>query len=455
MLSLVKFLILCGFVAIAVSWMVNQEGITVISWAGWQFEMMTNVLISAQIMFILILYLLYRGWTMIINWPSMLSHNWQARRKSKGDRALGLGMVAFAAGDHTLARKQARKAEKILGSGILPDLLSAQAAHAAGDEKAALKYFLALSKQTDTAYFGHIGLMRLQQSKGAGRESISEAKLALSIQPQSIPAMLHLLGSDLQRKDWSSALDRLIVLMARKDIHLADQEGGGGLVTGQLNRPELLAAHLCLFLSKTEDEAIIRLEQALKFAPDFIEAAVRLAKINTDQKPRLVLKRLEKNFKAAPHLQLAKSIAQISGDNPGQLIARLAALADKAKRPDDAKLTVAKMALDNEIWSSASAALSAVSPEGQTNQYFLLQAKLAEKKEEFGDALSIHAQTQARQSAMMNAAHAPHGSSWHCRACGLALKRWQVKCTSCPAIGQVDWCLPILPGRVMRKLTKE
>ena len=75
-------------------------------------------------------------------------------------------MVAFAAGDMKEARKLARRAEKLLGSAVLPDLLSAQTAHATGDDKAALRYFKSLSAQDDTAYFGHLGLMRLYLGQG-------------------------------------------------------------------------------------------------------------------------------------------------------------------------------------------------------------------------------------------------------------------------------------------------
>ena len=98
----------------------------------------------------------------IRNWPKMLSYGWQFRRKTNGERALSLGFVALAAGDSRSAQRQAKKAEKLLGKGLLPDLLAAQAAHLSGDENAARRYFAQLSKQKDTAYYGLIGIMNLQ-----------------------------------------------------------------------------------------------------------------------------------------------------------------------------------------------------------------------------------------------------------------------------------------------------
>ena len=129
MLRLLQFLVLSTLAAILVSWLAKQTGVTIISWAGWQIEMRTSLLVAGLVIAVGVLLLIYRLLRMLFLWPGWLGHNWQARRQKKGERALSLGMVAFAAGDHKMARRQARKAEKLLGSGLLPDLLSAQAAH--------------------------------------------------------------------------------------------------------------------------------------------------------------------------------------------------------------------------------------------------------------------------------------------------------------------------------------
>ena len=90
-------------------------------------------------------------------------------------------MIALAASDYPEAKKQARKAEKLLGSGILSDLLSAQASHGSGDRKAAERYFVSLSKNKDTNYFGYIGLMQLNKMEGNYNASVRAAKNAIKI----------------------------------------------------------------------------------------------------------------------------------------------------------------------------------------------------------------------------------------------------------------------------------
>jgi len=396
---------------------------------------------------------LYRFLRFLILWPGWLGHNWQARRRMKGERALSLGMVAFAAGDHKLARQQARKAEKLLGSGLLSDLLSAQAAHASGDTKAAMRYFTTLSRHEDTAYFGHLGLMRLYQEQGQSTQSLEAAHKALAQSGPTSPAMIRVFADDLEQARWGQALDKLTKFMHQDNAGLSRLGPADGLAQGQLAQPALLAAHLCVLLSETEEKDRQKyLEQALNHTPKMVEAARRLAVLRAESHQKAALKQLETNFKACPHPILAELIAKLSGDNDGQLIARLSALAEAAQASDEARLIAAEQALKRGIWASASALLADVSPAGQTNQYFLLVAQLAEKKQAFSsDPIRADAQDEKgaiienthedeRQKALLAAAHAPHSASWHCHACDTAMLQWDMVCPSCQVLGQIDWC---------------
>ena len=126
MIRLLAFLGFCVLAALIASWLAAQQGVTIINWLGWRVEIMTSLAVTGLFIslggFILFFKILVR----VISWPSWLGHNWRARRRRRGDEALGQGMVAFAAGDMAEARKLARRAERLLGQGILPDLLSAQ-----------------------------------------------------------------------------------------------------------------------------------------------------------------------------------------------------------------------------------------------------------------------------------------------------------------------------------------
>lgn len=450
MIRLAAFLGFCVFAAVLTRWLSAQDGVSVITWLGWRIEVMTSLLVAGLVLGLVLLFVLIRLIATVLSWPSWLGHNWRARRRGRGEHALGQGMVAFAAGDFKEARKLARRAEKLLGAAVLPDLLSAQAAHATGDEKAALRYFKSLSAQSDTAYFGQIGLMRLYLGQGEQERSCAAARAALALNSSSAPAHLVLLAEDLRHENWKAALDRLDRLLSAKDSQTA--KGGPFLpadiahfATGQLNNPHLLAAHLCLRLAEQQDDEarqIRYLQDALRWAPALLEATVRLARLEQNSSPRKALKRVESAFRAAPHARLAGLIADLSADNDGQLIARLSGLAEQAEDKDEARLLVAEAALERGIWASASAALSSVSAAGQTNQYFLLNAELAASRARSLGLEPDSTSVAEREGALLAAAHAPRTRRWQCGGCMTVLPQWQMICPSCAVMGQVDHVLP-------------
>ena len=456
MIRLLAFLGFCVLTALIASWLSAQQGVTVINWLGWRVEMMTSLLVTGLLISFGGLILIVKLLVSVISWPSWLGYNWRARRRRRGDEALGQGMVAFAAGDMAEARKLARRAERLLGQGVLPDLLSAQTANATGDDRAARRYFKSLSAQSGTAYFGHLGLMRLHLSQGELEKGCMAARAALTIKADSTPANLVLLSEDLNRENWKSALDRLERVLSPKDsfftvassqkytqpLLLSDT---AHFAAGQLNKPELLAAHLCLRLAEQQKDDKSRhsyLAKALNWSPSFLEAIIRLARLEAASSSRKALKRLETAFKAVPHQRLANQIAEVASDNDGQFVARLSGLAEQATYKDEARLIVAEAALKRGIWASASSALHAVSQNGHSNQYYLLNAELANKRAESLGQLPDDQSAAEREGALLAAAHAPRARRWQCGACETIVPQWQMDCPSCKIIGQIDLLAP-------------
>ncbi len=456
MFRLLVFLGFCVLAAFIASWLSAQQGATVINWLGWRVEMMTSLLVTGLFICLGGLILFFKLLVSVISWPSWLGHNWRARRRRRGDDALGQGMVAFAAGDMVEARKLARRAERLLGQGVLPDLLSAQTASATGDDRAARRYFKSLSAQSGTAYFGHLGLMRLHLAQGELKKGCMAARAALTIKADSTPANLVLLSEDLNRENWKSALERLEIVLSSKDSFLTEassQKNTQPLLSsdmthfaaGQLNKPELLAAHLCLRLAEQQEDDKSRrkyLAKALDWCPSFLEAIIRLARLEAVSSPRKALKRLETAFKAVPHKRLSNQIAEVASDNDGQFVARLCGLAEQATYKDEAHLIVAEAALKRGIWASASSALHAVSQNGHSNQYYLLNAELADKRAKSLGQFSDDKSIAEREGALLAAAHAPRARRWQCGACDTIVPQWQMDCPSCKIIGQIDLLAP-------------
>ena len=456
MIRLLAFLGFCALTALIASWLSAQQGVTVINWLGWRVEMMTSLLVTGLLISFGGLILIAKLLVSVTSWPSWLGYNWQARRRRRGNEALGQGMVAFAAGDITEARKLAQRAERLLGQGVLPDLLSAQTAHAIGDDRAARRYFKSLSAQPGTAYFGHLGLMRLHLDQGEIEKSCMAARAAITIKADSTPANLVLLSEDLHRGNWKSALHRLEALLSSKNSFFKETRSQKNTLpllpsdtahfrTGQLNKPELLAAHLCLRLAdqqKDDKDRQSYLAKALDWSPSFLEAIIRLARLEAASSSRKALKRLETAFKAFPHQRLANEIAEVALDNDGHFVARLSGLAEQAANKDEARLIVAEAALKRGIWASASSALQSVSQKGHSNQYFLLNVELADKRAKSLGQILDDKSAAERERALLAAAHAPRASGWQCGACRTVVPQWQMDCPSCKIIGQIDLLTP-------------
>ena len=123
----------------------------------------------------------------LLNLPAWLGRNLARRRTDSGHRALALGLMAVSAGEPDEARRQAARAQR-LSAPHLTDLLSAQAAHLAGDSQAAGRYFTSLTRDRDTAFLGHIGLARLALEDDRTDDALASARQALGLRPKSAMA---------------------------------------------------------------------------------------------------------------------------------------------------------------------------------------------------------------------------------------------------------------------------
>ena len=169
----------------AANWLMSQPGNLSIEWLGWQMEMPSSLAVTLVVGFALIVVFFDRLLRMLRSMPGFLGGRWRERRETAGHRALTLGLMAVSAGEPVEARRQAARARRLLNSPQLAALLSAQAAHLAGDHAAARRYFTALIDDQNTAFLGQIGLMRLAVDSKDSPAALMAARKALDLKPQS------------------------------------------------------------------------------------------------------------------------------------------------------------------------------------------------------------------------------------------------------------------------------
>ena len=435
-LSWLAIALLVGFGA---SWLSGQEGMTTITWLGHRAEVQSSFLVVAILSLCVAGILVDRIIRALIRWPSLFSAGWQARRRAKGETALSLGFVALAAGDNRAARKQAKRAEKLLERGVLTDLLVAQSSYAAGDATAAARYFKKLAAEKQTAYFGQLGLMRLYQSQQKNDKDIADnallaAQKAFALDPTSAEAAHFILQKALADRHWQQALSCLQVYMSEATSReTADLAGAKDLYVRLMTQ---LASE-----AETQKQTISYAQQALRERADFAPAAALLCEAlqaKGDQKG--ALKVAEKAFRSFPHPFSLDVLRGLRAENDGQFISYVAKLASKSERPDEGYLAVADFAITSGIWASASQMLSQISDRFvRHNHYYMIKAAIAKGIDD----------EAAHQEALQQAAMAPRAGQWRCQSCASVFEAYHFDCAHCHANGQIIWHWPLQQGAAL------
>ena len=422
MIQIIRLIFTGALVALVVSWFNQQTGLSLIQWLGYEIQISTSLLVGLVIAFVVIIMLFARLWRLIQNWPKMMAHGWQYRRRTNGERALGLGLVALAAGDSRSAQKQAKKAEKLLGRGLLPDLLAAQAAHLAGDKNAARRYFAQLSKHKDTAYYGLIGIMNLQFQNNDPERSLVAAQKALQIQPDSVAALTHIFWREVEEKHWHNAMNTLERLIPQL-VNLSEQKH-------LFQRREIgLCYLLALQVSEVRDKTKW-LERALKIDQSHIASRLALARLyQKGESKKQMIKIIERGFILKPHQDYIDILRDIFSDNIGKFIARLTKLARQSEYKMDANRLVIAASLDADILPPATSLLSEIPQKQMTNEDYLLAAELAEKQ----------INPVGAKTALQDAARAPRGKAWRCSGCSTLTAQYEPICPKCHDVGMIDW----------------
>ncbi|MDC1381853.1 hypothetical protein N8500_00025 [Candidatus Puniceispirillum sp.] len=405
---LILFIIL-GVAAASASWLANQPGAVKIEWLGWRMELPTSLAVAIVISFALVLVFLDRLLRAIRGLPRWLGGRLRQRRDDSGHRALTLGLMAVSAGEPAEARKYASRAERLLKAPQLTGLLAAQAAHLAGDHQAACRYFTSLLDDRETAFLGHIGLMRLAIDDQNSAKASNAARAALEIRPASVLAASHLLRLEAHRANWQGALPALDVI----------SKGQKKLKTkaGDLTQPDTLLRQRCAlnflqagnFLDKDRSAAIKALLESLKTNPGFLPALIMLADIYLDEKAYAkATKILESGFRLAPHSLIVTRLKQACKSNDGHFISRLGKLLVKVdvRQKGFAYLLVAEQA-------------QAAGMDGEVERLLNESKALNEANNDDNQPL------------------------WQCNDCKGLQEEWQAFCPACGEFASFVWQRPV------------
>jgi len=430
---LIGLLFLVLLAAALASWLGAQPGMLSLEWLGWQVEMRTSLAVALLVVLALLLLFVDRLLRGLLQLPSWLGRNLARRRTDSGHRALALGLMAVSAGEPDEARRQAARAQRLLSAPHLTDLLSAQAAHLSGDHNAAARYFTSLTRDSDTAFLGHIGLARLALENDEADAALKAARTALDIRPKSALAARQVMILEAERGNWNAALPALSVVMAASDQDdaeariLAHQKAALAYLGGDDRTGDTGDA-------PATRRMIASLQTALAAWPAFWPAALRLADLHVEAgNAKKAVKPLETAFRNMPHDGLAARLTALWNVNEGSTVARLIRLIPKdGELADEGRRVVAEVALETGLIGEAARLLDEIDEGRRDAAAWRLAARLAVVNED----------AAAENTALRRAGEAPRPRRWQCTSCQSLHESWQSHCDGCAGFATLDWQRP-------------
>ncbi len=436
-----------GVVVAAAVWLADRPGRVSITWLGYNIDLKLGMAIAALVIFILVLYLLWRLWHIVRRAPTEYGVFRRNRRQAKGFKALTRGLVAVAAGDPVEAKRLARTAHGLLEKSPLTLLLAAQAAQLEGDEAAAQRYFEALAKNPEAALLGLRGLTTAALKRGDEEAALKNSEQALQAHPHA---------------EWAAeTAHRLQVKLGRpaeESLRALVRAGAMTAKEAQHRRAVLLAdrarqALLPETASPDLDAAVRSAREALKLDAAFVPARLILANllVRTGKK-REASKLIEQDWDSNPHPLLARAYGEAEpGERPADRLKRLDRLARQNPNHVETHRALGMTALAGGLWADARRHLEKlVEVERNAGGISHATARAMALLEEGEHANTPEGRIAARRW-LDQAAEGAADPAWICTACGHpgeagpASGHWQAVCPYCAAIDSYRWQRPAVP----------
>jgi HemY protein len=426
MLKVILFL-LAGAVVILLAWILASiPGHVVASIGAFTIETSTPVAILMMVALLIVTIILMRILRGVLAIPRS-GKDWRRRhRLTYGERTVTRVLVALAAGEQALARKEARRARNLLGDSPQTLLLAAEAGRLSGREDEAEEAFRALVKQTDAKFLGLSGLLRLAVDRRDWPEALVFAKQAESAHPGTVWLRRQRAELALQTENWTEALE-LMGQDPRRTIYYVAAAGV---------EPDPKRALAFAKLAWKQDPG---------FSPAALAYASRLRAIGYEKHAQSCI---ADAWRRAPHPDLAVFALALEPDKLARVRAAKRLVATNVMHPES-RILLAQVALDAGLTGEARHQIEAAQGEGMRHRRLCLL--LAEIEEQ--ERGTTEAGRTAQRDALRHAATAEPDPHWQCTSCHSDHAVWHPKCETCASVGTIQWLtgvrspsLPVIAG---------
>jgi len=429
----VAAIIVLAVVAIGAATIADYPGSVAIAWQGWEIDTSVGVLVAAVALVALALWLVFSLFAGALRLPRLFRRYRRERRRRLGELALTRGVAALAAGDRSIARRQAERAEMLLGPNPLALMLTAHTALLDGDAAGAHRRYIALLENKDSAFIGLRGLIGEALRAGNDDEALGLAERAYRLRPSADWAFETLFALQTRAAKWEAARDTLTSAMRRKLLPTAR----AGHHSGALN------FELSLEAEQVGDgrRAVSLAATAQEMLPDIAAAAARHARLLIAEGRYKAARRvLEAAWHRAPHPELMALWNALGDAAPAlELVAWTEKLATHNPDASETAVARAEAALTAQLWGEARRHLGeamAASPGVTPRRLCLLMARL-EDSEHPGEG-------RAREW-LDRALTAPADAGYVCAQCGGVNHEWRALCAHCHGFDTLAWRPPAGP----------
>ncbi|MGH6873284.1 MAG: heme biosynthesis protein HemY [Rhizomicrobium sp.] len=434
MIRLISILIGAALIAAGIAWIADRQGELVFTIGQYEARASASVAIGLAVVFTALVAAFTRVIVLVLSGPGAFGRWTSARRMRRGNDAITQGLVAAAAGDLLEARRQAKKAEKLLGTPPLALLLTAQAAQLDGNERAQDTAYKAMLAHPDTEFLGLRGLFMQAMRREDSDTAIAMASRALELRPKAIWAANALFDLQSARGHWTEAKQVLENAARRRLLDV-------GLL--RRRRGVLLTAEAMDADARGDGErSLAAALEALDFSPALAPAATlaakRLAQTGRAWRAQDII---EGAWAQAPHPDLAAVYAAIKpAESIEERALRLIGLAHLNRDHFESRVLEAEQAVNLSNWGEARRLLAPLARGPASARVCALMAEIEQGENQ--DAGAAHAW-------LSRAVRAPRDADWRCTNCGWTAAQWHAVCGDCGAFDTLAWLTPTVESLAM------
>ncbi|MEQ8406622.1 MAG: heme biosynthesis HemY N-terminal domain-containing protein [Oceanicaulis sp.] len=396
MIRLVLTVVLCVVTAVIAVFLTLNPGLVSVQFLGVNAE--APFALAAGVLILSTFLLVFAWWLVAKLWgaPDAFRKFRRSRRREQGFDALERALIASAAGQGSLAVRQASRAEALLDRPALSRLLAARAAEAAGDLESAETHYEAMLEDQKTRLVAQRGLTNIAEARGEPARAIPYASEAFERAGGARWAFDALFANQIADSRWAAAETTLTEGERRGHVESA---------AAKRMRAVLLTAEARRIEAEDPETAAKLAERAADASPGFAPAAELAGRLLARaRRHRKAAELLEDAWKRHPHPALARAYGELrKSDTKAKRAERLRELAGMNADHRESRLLKAETAIDLANAEGARAALAPLLAQPPVSARVCVLAARLDQLE--GD------EPGARRW-MARAAHAPGEADW-------------------------------------------